>query len=86
VDDPGYNHSKFQPWRLMALAFKALKQLRPDYPLWRDFPYEYETDRLAIDLINGGPRLREWVVDPAGLPGDLDAMARKEESEWQSKE
>ena len=86
VDDPGYNHSKFQPWRLMALAFKALKQLRPDYPLWRDFPYEYETDRLAIDLINGGPRLREWVVDPAGLPGDLDAMARKDESEWQSKE
>ena len=86
VDDPGYNHSKFQPWRLMALAFKALKQLRPDYPLWRDFPYEYETDRLAIDLINGGPRLREWVVDEAGLPGDLDAMARKDESEWQSKE
>ena len=86
VDDPGYNHSKFQPWRLMALAFKALKQLRPDYPLWRDFPYEYETDRLAIDLINGGTRLREWVVDPASLPGDLDAMARKDESEWQSKE
>jgi uncharacterized protein YbbC (DUF1343 family) len=86
VDDPGYNHSKFQPWRLMALAFKALKQLRPDYPLWRDFPYEYETERLAIDLINGGPRLREWVVDEASLPSDLDAMARKDESEWQSKE
>jgi uncharacterized protein YbbC (DUF1343 family) len=86
VDDPGYNHSKFQPWRLMALAFKALRLLRPDYPLWRDFPYEYETGRLAIDLINGGPRLREWVDDPAALPGDLDAMARKEESEWQAKE
>lgn len=86
VDDPGYNHSKFQPWRLMALAFKALRLLRPDYQLWRDFPYEYETGRLAIDLINGGPRLREWVDDPAALPGDLDAMARKEESEWQAKE
>jgi uncharacterized protein YbbC (DUF1343 family) len=86
VDDPGYNHSKFQPWRLMALAFKALKQLRPDYPLWHDFPYEYETDRLAIDLISGGPRLRQWVDDPAGLPGDLDALARRDESEWQSKE
>jgi uncharacterized protein YbbC (DUF1343 family) len=86
VDDPGYNHSKFQPWRLMALAFKALRLLRPDYPLWRDFPYEYETDRLAIDLINGGPRLREWVDDPAGLPGDLDAMARRDENEWQAKE
>ena len=86
VDDPGYNHSKFQPWRLMALAFKAIKILRPDYPLWRDFPYEYETDRLAIDLISGGPRLREWVADPASLPGDLDALARQDENEWQSKE
>ncbi|MEX1994930.1 MAG: DUF1343 domain-containing protein [Steroidobacteraceae bacterium] len=86
VDDPGYNHSKFQPWRVMALAFKAQKLLRPDYPLWRDFPYEYETDRLAIDLINGGPALRQWVNDPEGTPGDLDHLARRDESEWQSKE
>ena len=56
VDDPGYDHSKFRPWRLVALAFKAIRAIRPDYPLWRDFPYEYETTRLAIDLINGGRR------------------------------
>ena len=86
MDDPGYNHSKFQPWRLMALAFKAIKQWRPDYPLWREFPYEYETNRLAIDLISGGPALRQWVNDPAGMPGDLDALARRDENEWQSKE
>ncbi|WEK44917.1 MAG: DUF1343 domain-containing protein [Candidatus Sphingomonas colombiensis] len=27
----------------------------PDYPLWRDFPYEYDFGKLAIDVINGGP-------------------------------
>jgi uncharacterized protein YbbC (DUF1343 family) len=86
VDDPGYNHSKFRPWRLMALAFKALRALRPDYPLWRDFPYEYETSRLAIDVINGGPRLREWVDDANAAPGDLDELARRDESAWQAKE
>jgi uncharacterized protein YbbC (DUF1343 family) len=86
VDDPGYNHSKFRPWRLMALAFKAIRAIRPDYPLWREFAYEYETTRLAIDLINGGPALREWVDDPAATPGDLDELARKDENEWQSKE
>jgi uncharacterized protein YbbC (DUF1343 family) len=86
VDDPGYNHSKFRPWRLVALAFKAIRAIRPDYPLWRDFPYEYETSRLAIDLINGGPALREWVDDPAATPGDLDELARRDENEWQSKE
>jgi uncharacterized protein YbbC (DUF1343 family) len=35
VDDPGYEHDAFRPWRLLAAAFKALRQLRPDYLLWR---------------------------------------------------
>ncbi len=86
VDDPGYDHARFRPWRLMALAFKALRTLAPDYPLWRDFPYEYETDRLAIDLINGGPGLREWVDDRLALPEDLDAMANRDEKNWGMKE
>ncbi|MEQ1803566.1 MAG: DUF1343 domain-containing protein [Gammaproteobacteria bacterium] len=82
VDDPAYRHGQFRPWRLQALAFKALRQLRPDYPLWRDFPYEYERGRLAIDLINGGPLLREWVDDPAATPGDLDSLASRDEADW----
>lgn len=77
-----YDHARFRPWRLQALAFKAIRRLRPDYPLWRDFPYEYEFDRLAIDVINGGPALREWVDDPAAQPGDLDALAGTDEAQW----
>ena len=65
---------------LLALAFKALRRLQPDYPLWRDFPYEYEHDRLAIDLINGSELLREWVDDPAATPADLDALAAPDEA------
>jgi uncharacterized protein YbbC (DUF1343 family) len=80
--EAGYDPAAFRPWRLQALAFKALRRLRPDYPLWRDFPYEYEHDRLAIDLINGGPALREWVDDSAALPGDLGALARADEATW----
>lgn len=82
TDDPAYDHARFRPWRLQALAFKAIRNLWPDYPLWRDFPYEYERERLAIDLINGGPLLREWVDDPAAQPGDLDAAARADEAAW----
>jgi uncharacterized protein YbbC (DUF1343 family) len=84
VEDPAhYDHAAFKPWRLMALAFKALRRLRPDYPLWRDFPYEYEHDRLAIDLINGSPLLREWVDAPATTPADLDTLVQRDESRWQ---
>jgi uncharacterized protein YbbC (DUF1343 family) len=82
VDDSGYDHTAFRPWRLQALAFKAIRRLYPDYALWRDFPYEYEHDRLAIDLINGSELLRRWVDDNEATPADLDAMARSDEAAW----
>lgn len=85
VEDPRhYGHAAFRPWRLQTLAFKALRRQRPDYPLWRDFPYEYENDRLAIDLINGSPLLREWVDDAAATPGDFDAQVRPDEAAWEA--
>ena len=77
-----YDHARFRPWRLQALAFKAIRQLYPDYPLWREFAYEYVFDKLAIDVINGGPGLREWVDDAAAEPGDLDAAAAADEAGW----
>ena len=79
-----YDHDNFRPWRLHALAFKALRRLRPDYPLWRDFPYEYEQNRLAIDVINGSDLLRRWVDDPAATAGDLDAITLPDEAAWLS--
>ena len=84
VDDPAYDHTAFRPWRLMALAFKALRMARPDYNLWRDFAYEYVYDRPAIDVINGGRRLREWVDDPTATAADLDALAQADEEAWRT--
>ena len=84
VEDSSYQHHAFRPWRLQSLAFKALRRLQPDYELWRDFAYEYENDRLAIDLINGSPLLREWVDDATATPADLDAMACADEATWKT--
>ncbi|MFI3179736.1 MAG: DUF1343 domain-containing protein [Methylococcaceae bacterium] len=83
TDDPTYNHGSFRPWRLQALAFKALRTEFPDYPLWRNFPYEYEVDRLAIDVINGSSLLREWVDDAQALPEDLENIAHSDEKSWE---
>ena len=74
----------FRPWRIQALAFKAIRRCYPDYPLWRDFAYEYEHGRLAIDVINGSPLLREWVDDASAKPQDLDTLAIKDEKAWSS--
>jgi len=84
AEAPVYDHQAFKPWRLQALAFKAIRRLYPDYPLWRDFAYEYEHGKLAIDVINGGPLLREWVDDAAAAPADLDALAMPDEQAWLS--
>ena len=82
VEDASYAHDEFQPWRLIALMFKALRRLQPDYPLWRQFAYEYVQDPMAIDAINGSPLLRQWVDDAGATPADLDALARPDESSW----
>ncbi|MEJ6009085.1 DUF1343 domain-containing protein [Novosphingobium aquae] len=82
AEGPFYDHHAFRPWRLQALAFKAIRNLYPTYDLWRDFPYEYEFERLAIDVINGGPALREWVDNPAASPADLEQIAGSDEAKW----
>jgi len=84
AEEPLYEAAAFRPWRLVAAAFKALRKLAPDYPLWREFSYEYEHDRLAIDLINGGELLRKWVDDARAASADLEALAAPDEASWRA--
>jgi uncharacterized protein YbbC (DUF1343 family) len=85
AEGDAYDHGRFKPWRLQALAFKAIRKLFPEYPIWRgkDFAYEYTKDVLAIDVINGSSLLREWVDDEGGKPGDLDGLATTDERAWE---
>ena len=83
AEGDAYDHAVFKPWRVQALGFKAIRSLFPDYDMWRDFPYEYAFGKLPIDVINGGPGLREWVDDTAAEPGDLDALATPDEAAWE---
>jgi uncharacterized protein YbbC (DUF1343 family) len=83
AEGPFYDHEAFKPWRLQALAFKAIRRLHPEYDLWRDFPYEYVFDRLAIDVINGSTLLREWVDRPDSTLADLDTIIIPDERDWE---
>jgi uncharacterized protein YbbC (DUF1343 family) len=84
VDARDYGHEAYRPWRLVAALLKAQRQLQPQTTLWRDFAYEYEHQRLAFDVINGGPRLRQWIEDPQATAADLDAMVAPDEAAWRS--
>jgi uncharacterized protein YbbC (DUF1343 family) len=73
---PSYSPDDFYPYTLVATLLKLLRELLPEYPLWRLHDYEYELDRTPIDVINGGPWLREWVDDPVrDLPELFEALA-----------
>lgn len=82
TDNASYQHENFRPYRLVALILKAIRLEYPDYKIWHELPYEYETERLAIDLLSGGTFLREWVDDPNLGPDEFDARLKKDEQEW----
>jgi uncharacterized protein YbbC (DUF1343 family) len=82
ADFPGYAPDGFRPYRLISALFKSLRAVQPGFELWRDFYYEYEPDRRPIDVIHGGPSLREWVDDPAASITDWDRALRIDEQAW----
>lgn len=82
ADFPGYVPADFRPYRLISALFKSLRAVQPDFELWRDFYYEYEPNRRPIDVIHGGPSLREWVDDPAASIADWDQALRVDEQAW----
>jgi uncharacterized protein YbbC (DUF1343 family) len=78
-----YAPVRFRPYRLISVLFKSVRTLQPDFALWRDFHYEYEpAHRRPIDVINGGPSLREWVDNPHASIHDWDRALSLDENAW----
>lgn len=80
--NPGYDHESFKPFRLIILFLKALRLSHPAYTIWNNHPYEYETGRLPIDVINGGPNIREWIDDAEAKIGDIEPRLLNDEQQW----
>ena len=82
TDNRLYRHDRFRPYRFVALLLKCIRLEYADCLLWRDHPYEYETERLAIDLLAGGTYLRDWVEDATAEPADLEDRLAPDEARW----
>ena len=82
TDHSAYKHDTFRPYRVAALMLKAIRLEYPEYEIWHHLPYEYETEKLAIDLLSGGSFLREWVDDNNAAPGDLENRLQRDEKTW----
>jgi uncharacterized protein YbbC (DUF1343 family) len=63
---------KFRPWLLGQYLVKKLRNHLGDDFMWNTSPYEYEDKKLAIDLINGSNKIREWVESKNGFNQLID--------------
>ncbi|MGM0574660.1 MAG: exo-beta-N-acetylmuramidase NamZ family protein [Myxococcota bacterium] len=70
-----FDRTCVQAVRTGALVLEAVRRVAPDALEWRRDAYEFETDRLAIDLLWGSPDLREALEAGRGVEKLLKAAA-----------
>jgi uncharacterized protein YbbC (DUF1343 family) len=68
----------FKPVLTGAALIGAFHRAAPDRPLWRQPPYEYEQEKLPIDILAGSPSLREQ-VEAGASAGDMADSWRADE-------
>jgi len=75
----------FRPLRTSLALLAAIRRLRPERFAWKPPPYEYEAERLPIDCITGGDRVRTQ-LDAGTLrgPADLDVLCDAKPQAWRS--
>ena len=55
------NRGSYLPWRTGIAILNQARRLWPAEFAWRQPPYEYELERLPIDILGGSPDLREGI-------------------------
>ena len=53
------DRDQFKPLLTGIAVIRAISKLYPEHFAWRTEPYEFVSDRLAIDLLYGNPNFRE---------------------------
>lgn len=72
----------FRPVLAYLAIFAAIRKVHPEFA-WRQPPYEYETERLPIDLILGTERVR-IALDRGAEPAELAALWSDEILQFES--
>jgi uncharacterized protein YbbC (DUF1343 family) len=50
--------NKFRPFKTGVAILKAVRELYPAENIWKEPPYEYETEKMPVDILAGTDRLR----------------------------
>lgn len=77
------DRAAFNPVRTGLALLRGIVALHPGEFAWKQPPYEYEHEKLPIDVISGGPWVREWAE--GGHPwSDLDARERVDTARFEA--
>ncbi|MFV1966534.1 MAG: exo-beta-N-acetylmuramidase NamZ domain-containing protein [Pirellulaceae bacterium] len=61
----------------------CIRTLYPDDFQWLDPPYEYENERMPIDILSGSSELRRNLEAGRTSPEDVERLAQVDETSWQ---
>lgn len=70
----------FRPYATGVAILRAFKQMWPNEFRWRTREYEFVSDKPAIDLLTGGPALREGIDAGVGLDALVASWLPAQES------
>lgn len=79
------DRSAFKPVRAAVEMLDEFRKQDPARFAWREPPYEYEHEKMPIDILYGSPKLRE-AVDAGNTTSLLAAAVRDEEAFRQTRE
>ncbi len=66
---------EFRSWKFFQVVLRELFHETGSENFWRQPPYEYEYEKLPIDILNGSDRPRLW-VEKKGSIGALEKLER----------
>jgi len=58
---------RFKSFKTGVAVIKAIRDLYPKQSLWKSPPYEYEAEKMPIDILAGNDRLRTALEEGEGL-------------------
>jgi uncharacterized protein YbbC (DUF1343 family) len=61
------DHRQVRPYRFGLCLLQALQQTHPENFRWLPPPYEYETEKLPIDILIGNGTIRQQLEDGTGV-------------------
>lgn len=72
---------RLRSWRLALILLDRVRRLWPDGYRWLQPPYEYEAERMPIDILSGSSAVREAIDQ--GLDAErLDRLCDVDEASW----